>query len=260
MSSAAPIVNLHHGECVVCHQVVKQGLFHKVATVAGEEFHRMHEECVEQLIREGKDGCPLCPERVTNMAQAEAVAGDEHGECLCGLPEVIDAAEKGESATVYEILNGVENPVPYQKKAVRAAAAYGHNDIVRTLLNGCTNFENSKDALSGMDALISGAWGGNIEIVRETLNRYPSINRDGAVCAAAEKGQNDVLRLLMTNATISSRARQKAIKEALQNGHMGTVLLLSRGYIAYSLVAGAAAAIAVRVAMDALTSYQHSEL
>jgi len=214
---------------------VTDGLAHKVAGAAGEEFHRLHEECLYQVLK-GDRTCPLCHERVTSIDHEsvnDSESGDEDGDYLCGLymhmmesekirtvyTDVIDAAKKGESLTLYKLLNGLENPVPYQKKAVRTAAAYGHNDIVRTLLNGCTHFENSNDTLSGMDALISGAWGGNIEIVRETLIRYPSIKRDGAVCAAAEKGQTEVLELLLSNATISNAVRQRAIKEALQNRH-----------------------------------------
>lgn len=204
--------------CVSCNKEMRSGLYHKIAGVAEQKFHGIHEECLVHEIKEGRANCPLCKERVSS------ISGFPIAVIRWNL-KLVSAVKSNDLEEVRTLLAKNNNLLP--KTALLQAAQKGFIDIVRLFL---THYDWSGDEIE--DAVYEAAANNHLEMIRLLLGgrSIPEMNLGPAVCVSAECGHFDVLHLLLEQSTISDETAGAAARLAsgLRSAEMINLLLKGR--------------------------------
>lgn len=152
-----------------------------------------------------------------------------------GLRKLVDAALKGQSASVLSLLSSISEDKKRNNlanQALRWAAGAGHADLVRTLLDYGA-LPDRKDGY-GNSALMYAAMRGHTAVARVLLSSgaYPDVRTPEGVTAlmlACGNNQPDVVRVLIehgADAHIKSKtSNETALMMAAESGCLDAVVL-----------------------------------
>ncbi len=133
------------------------------------------------------------------------------------------ACEKGDTAKVREYLVQGADVTANDHYAIQAAAANGHPETVKLLI------DHGTDITAGNHAAIRwAAANGHLETVKLLIGHGADVTaRDhAAIRWAAENGHLETVKLLIDHGTDITAGNHYAVKWAARNGHLETVKLL----------------------------------